>query len=155
MNAPAAFRVSIWGPFTTNASVLFVQEDSQTGSGPTVKEITEGSGRLHTELFGWPMLEDAFAGVTDSEARAKLQRSLNESLAVQLTPRERSLDALRAIVDEAEALLETGYVEWSASQAGPTDEEERRLNPLLALTTHLKWLIAVFEGTPGISVSIR
>ena len=102
------------------------------------------------------MLEDAFGGVINKLDRERLTRLLLETMAPDVHPRSRPIASLRAFVDDATRVLASGGVDWSGSQ-NPLSEndEELRLNALLALVNHLSWLIAVFEDQPNVSVSIR
>ena len=102
------------------------------------------------------MVEDAFGGVTEEIDRETLKKTLLETMAIDVHPAERSIDALRNFVDEANRIIEKGQVEWNGSQDPLSDEaEEARVNSLLALVNHLSWLVDVFSDQPGVSVSVR
>ena len=131
--------------------------DSEPSAVSEWKEWTDDSSDLLKEVFSWRMLEDAFGGIIDPTARARLTTLLSDTLAPDRHPRDRSVASLRTFIDAANRVLETGGVDWSGSQnqLSDDDEEALRLNALLALVNHLSWLIAVFDDQPNVSVSIR
>ena len=158
----STFKLSVWTPFVPQTALRTspaVATPDSTPPAPTDwKEWTEDSSDLLQEVFSWRMLEDAFGGILDPIARARLTALLSEPLAPDRPPRDRSVAPLREFIDAANRLLESGGVDWSDSQnqLSEDDEEEAlRLNALLAFVNHLSWLIAVFDDQPNVSVSIR
>ena len=122
---------------------------------PAREYLGKGSG-LQKEVFSWRMVEDAFGGVTDVDARADLEAKLLQAFSIDAPPEQRGVLALRTFIDRASTVLEAGSVEWSGSQSA-SDElgGEVRLNPLLALVAHLSWVADVFDEQPSVSVTVR
>ena len=60
-------------------------------------------------------------------------------------------------VAEAQDVIDSGAAGFAPSQDPASDGEDApdRINALLALTLHLKWLSRCFANRPGVSVSIR
>ena len=157
MSDSSKFQLSVWAPFVPQtalvvSSALSPLSPEQAG----VSELTDEASNLHKEVFRWRMVEDAFGGVTEEIDRKNLKKALLETMAIDVHPAERSINALRNFVDEANRIIEKGQVEWNGSQDPLSDEaEEARVNSLLALVNHLSWLVDVFSDQPGVSVSVR
>ncbi|MDP8994749.1 MAG: hypothetical protein M3N07_07200 [Pseudomonadota bacterium] len=155
MAESSKFKISVWREFVPPSAILMRGDGSATGD-PSIaarEYLGRGSG-LQKEVFSWRMVEDAFGGVTDVDARADLEAKLLQAFSIDAPPELRGVLALRAFIDRAREVLEAGDVEWSGSQSA-SDElgGEVRLNPLLALVTHLSWIADVFEEQPGVSLS--
>lgn len=120
-----------------------------------IRELRSLGHGLHQEVFSWRMMEDAFGGITVDEDRLRLSSLLLDGLSVSKDPNSRGIIKLREFLADAQAVVADGKVEWSGSQSSINDDEERRLNPLLALINHLDWLANVFDEHPGISVTVR
>ena len=124
-------------------------------------QLLDSESGLQEEIYSWRLREDAFAGITDDATRMELRDLLVGKLADSKPPGERRLTVLKDFVKAAEAAIDSGVAASSPSGSqsdGDPDAGDRsqiELNPLLALTTHLKWLIACFGNRPGISVSVR
>lgn len=154
----AKFKLSLWRPFEPGTALIVAASDTATEEAPsTFRELSPEIAGIQREVFGWRMLEDAFGGVVDEAERNKLKAALFDALDMGVDPKKRSISALRSFVEEATRVLGAGTVEWTGSQSAVPDEEEeeRRLNPLLALVNYLTWLIDVFDEQPNISVTIR
>lgn len=146
-------KVSVWRPFVPSSPLLMNAPGTDL---PTVRQLTDDTGGLQQEVFTWRMLEDPFGGIADANDRAQLKETLLTAMALDVPPQERSVQSLKNFIARATAVLDAGGVEWTGSQSSLTDtDEERNLNPLLALVNHLSWLVDVFDGQPNISVSVR
>ena len=123
---------------------------------PAVRMVAKQSSGLHKEVFGWRMPEDLFAGIVDEGDRDKLKAALFDKMAIEIDPNERPIDSLQSFIDVANKILDANRVEWIGSR-NPfgDDDEEKRLNPLLALVNHLSWLIGMFKDMPNTSISVR
>ena len=142
--ADVQFRLSIWRDYNPPHPV--VSCDEQAGLGVVTSEP-----RLQAEVYTWALRHDQFAGISDSTTRSRL-RELFDDLAVSRPSAQRSLAVLGDFVATAEKALDGGetVVVQSASGDGTV-----RINPLLSLVLHLKWVVRCFKDRPGISVSIR
>jgi len=103
------------------------------------------------------MREYPFGGVSDNDTRMKLRGLLIDRFEASQPPAKRRVDALAEFLTEAQHVINAGQAEWTVSEHAPDDDDDApyRLNPLLALTLHLKWLSSIFSNQPGVSVSIR
>ena len=152
MNESSNFTISVWSAFAPETDLAM-----DTGSDESaVRVVSKQSSGLHKEVFGWRMPEDLFAGIADENDRDKLKAALFDKMAIEIDPNERSIDSLKSFVDVANNILDANRVEWIGSR-NPfgDDDEESRLNPLLALVNHLSWLIDMFKDMPNISISVR
>lgn len=158
---PSTFKLSVWTPFVPQTALRTSPAVATPDSEPPVvtdwNEWTEDSSDLLQEVFSWRMLEDAFGGILDGAARARMTELLSDTLAPDRHPRERSVASLQPVLEDASRLIESDGVAWSDSQNQLSDDEKRalRLNALLAFVNHISWLIAVFQDQPNVSVSIR
>ena len=152
MSESSIFKISVWSTFAPETDLAM-----DTGSDePAVHMVTKQSSGLHKEVFGWRMPEDLFAGITDENDRDKLKAALFDKMAIEIDPNERSIESLKSFINVANKILDANGVEWIGSRnTFGDDEEERRLNPLLALVNHLSWLIGMFEDMPNTSISVR
>ena len=157
MSESIEVKVSVWRTFSPRLRLIMsadVMDEELSQS--TIQELTEESSRLQEEVFSWQILEDPFSGIADQVKRENLKKSFFEKMDINIPPSERSVATLKSFIKEANVMLESGGVEWSGSKSLPVDDDkERHLNSLLALVSHLSWLINVFEGQPNISVSVR
>lgn len=125
------------------------------------RQLLDSESGLQEEVYSWRLREDAFAGIADEATRTELRDFLVGRLDDSKPPGERRLTVLKDFVKAAEAAIDSGAAASSpsGSQAGEDpddgDRSQVELNTLLALTMHLKWLIACFGNRPGISVSVR
>ncbi len=123
--------------------------------------VLDSDSGLQEQVYSWRMREDAFAGIPDEETRKGLHDRLLSALDDSKSPADRRLGVLEGFVQEAESLIKAGKVSWSPSQsrsdedADHEDGSQVQINSLLALTTHLKWILACFGDRPGISVLVR
>ncbi len=152
MSESSSFKISVWSAFAPQTDLAV-----DTGSDdPAVRMVAKQSSGLHKEVFGWRMPEDLFAGIADESDRDKLNAALFDKMAIEIDPNERSIDSLKSFIDVANEILDANRVEWIGSQIRfGDDDEERRLNPLLALVNHLQWLIGMFKDMPNTSISVR
>lgn len=124
------------------------------------KVLGSDSG-LQEQVYSWRMREDPFAGIPDEEARKDLHDRLVSALERSKPPADRHLGVLKDFVHAAEDLIEAGKVSWSPNQSRSDEDADHEdgsqvpINSLLALTTHLKWILACFGDRPGISVLVR
>ena len=93
----------------------------------------------------------------DEDVRQGLREKLIDRLNVSLPPSERGIGVLNEFIKSAETAHASGKTEWTTSQSSLDDDEETadKINSLLAVTLHLKWLSDCFADRPGISVSVR
>lgn len=138
------FRLSIWRDYEPPHPVVLC--DEQTGLGTVTSEP-----RLQAEVYTWALRHDQFAGISNSATRCRL-RELLDDLAVSRSPAQRSLAVLGDFVATAEKALED---DEAVAVLACTGDTAVRINPLLSLVLHLKWVIRCFKDRPGISVSIR
>ena len=122
-------------------------------------QLLDSKSGLQEEVYSWQLREDAFAGVSDDATRTDLRDRLLGRLAYSKPPAERRLSVLEEFVKAAEASIASGSATFAPSGSRPDDDSADKIqieaNPLLALTTHLKWILACFRNRPGISVSVR
>lgn len=122
-------------------------------------QLLDSKSGLQEEVYSWQLREDAFAGVSDDATRTDLRDRLLGRLAYSRPPAERRLSVLEEFVKAAEASIASGSATFAPSGSRPDDDSADKIqieaNPLLALTTHLKWILACFRNRPGISVSVR
>ena len=157
MSESSKLKVSVWNAFVPENALIMaaVDESAEAGAPSSMKELAAENSGLHKEVYGWRMVEDPFGGVLDSDRREELKALLLDALSIDIQPSQRSIFSLRAFVDRAQAVMASDRVEWSDSQSAAIDDEEHRLNSLLAFTNHLSWLIDVFEEQPGVSITVR
>ncbi len=118
----------------------------------------EDSG-LYEEIYRWHLREDILAGITEEGVRSEVDDVLKRLDAAK-PPSARQLDVLRDFINLARTRLNEGAVDpvlWNEPNADPREEgtDAVEVNSLLSLTLHLEWIVACFEGRPGISVSVR
>lgn len=154
MAEAAKLKVAIWKSFVPETALILASSASESDIGPSVRELSSDSAGLHREVYAWRMSEDPLGGVVEADDRDELTSLLRDALGMQVQPNERSISNLRAFLARAGKVLDGG-VEWSGSQSAASEDEEHRLNALLALSNHLEWLAAVFDEQPSISVTVR
>lgn len=146
-----SLTLSIWRDFMPTRPLAL--PDDEGG------QLLDSESGLQEEVYSWQLREDAFAGVSDNATRMDLRDRLLGRLADFKPPSERRLSVLEEFVKAAEASIDSGGATFAPSGSRPTDDSDDKiqveLNPLLALTTHLKWILACFGNRPGISVSVR
>ena len=124
-------------------------------------QFLDSESGLQEEVYSWRPREDIFAGVSDDAIRMDLHSRLVEKLDVSKPPGERRMAVLEDFVNAAEAAIDSGAAacapSLSESDEDSDDDKQSRIyiNPLLALTMHLRWLLACFGNRPRISVSVR
>lgn len=143
--------LSIWRDFAPRRTLaLRVDEHAQ---------LLDAESELQQEVYRWRLREDAFAGIADDQTRLALHDRLVRALDSAKPPNERRLEVVADFVGVAEAAMATQSVSWTPvhglSSELSDDEVPIEFNALLALTVHLKWLLACFGHQPGMSVSIR
>jgi hypothetical protein len=151
-------KVSVWCPFVPGTSLIIAAPDTfpDKTQPPLAQELNGDSSGLQKEVFGWRMFEDPFGGIVSEVDREKLRAMLLEGLNINIAPKKRSVTVLRTFLDEANRILREESAEWTGSQSPPNDDdEERRVNPLLALVTHMSWLAEVYEEHPNASITVR
>lgn len=143
-------RISVWRDFNPKRTVVG-QDSSNQGQGLMIPD------NLQEEVYSWQTLEDPFGGVADVTVRNQLRSHLFDRLAPSQPPAERRLTVLDEFITSAEKALAAGHAEWTTSQASATEDDELadKVDSLLALTLHLRWLSRCFADRPGISVSVR
>ena len=143
-------RLSIWRNFAPKRSIL---TQGPQNPGPQVLD----SDNLQEEIYTWQTAEALFDGITDEDVRQDLRGKLIDRLNVSLPPSERRIGVLNEFIKSAETAHASGKSEWTTSQSSLNDDEETadKINSLLAVTLHLKWLSDCFADRPGISVSVR
>lgn len=146
-------RISVWAVHVTDARLLMAATDDPAGT--TVRQLPPAESGLHREVYAWQTDEDVLGGVADVTHREALSEALFSALRPDRQPQERGIEVLAIFVRLAREVLAAGATEWSSSTSTLDDDGVRRLNPLLALTSHLEWLVSVHEGQPGISVTAR
>ncbi|MCY3839720.1 MAG: hypothetical protein OXH09_13885 [Gammaproteobacteria bacterium] len=120
-------------------------------------QLLDAESGLLEEVYTWRLREDAFAGIADDQTRLDLHDRLVRALDVAKPPDERRLGVLADFVSAAEAAVTAQSVSWTPIHGLSSDDQSTPIefNALLALTVHLKWLLACFGNRPGMSVSIR
>lgn len=150
VEASVSLKLSIWRDFAPSRRI-----GAWDGEG-SHRQLPDSDFNLQEEVYSWHLREDFFAGISDGEARRRLEdrRGL---LDPSHPPSARRLEVLDGFVSEAEDILESGAAGLSPILNPTVDDEDspRTINALLALTLHLKWLSRCFANRPGISVSIR
>ncbi|MCZ0941976.1 MAG: hypothetical protein OXJ53_02840 [Gammaproteobacteria bacterium] len=143
---PNTHRVlSIWRRFTPSRRLLSADE---------AQRLDQASD-LHEEVYSWQVREPVLDGIADDQDRERLDAILAQ-FDVNRRPNERDLAVLQEFVALAEQVIESGGSGSIAGQSSSDAEEEvPEIDALLALTLHLKWLVACFANRPGISVSVR
>ncbi len=152
MSETNKLRISVWLAYDGDAPLMMVTKSNEDS---IVKELPSAGSGLHREIYSWQTNEDVLGGVADPKCREALNEALFNALRPDNAPNERGIDALARFVALARETLADGVTEWSASSSSSDDDGARRLNPLLALITHLEWLASVYDGQPGISVTAR
>lgn len=139
-------KVSIWKSHMPKR--LLVAWDSQSNV---------DLDNLQEEIYSWQTPEDLFNGVTEQSIRKNLRGKLMNQLDASLPPSKRGIEVLNDFILEAEKAIEAEQVEWVISQSRSDGDEDAadKINSLLAVTIHLKWLSKCFASCPGISVSVR
>lgn len=148
MGESSKIKVAIWREFSPTATLVRHSEAT------THEVLGQGAG-LHEEIYVWRMGEDPFGGIVDPDVRDSLKTKLTDNLSVSVPPASRTIDTLRAFVDEASRILAEGGVEWSGSQSSTDEDDQRQVNALLALVNHLSWLVEVFDEQPSVSVTVQ
>ena len=148
------FTLTIWRDFVPPRPLAI----NTQGDG---RQVFDSNSGLQEQVYSWQLREDALAGVADDQSRKELHEHLVGRLADSNPPSERRLDVLRDFIDVAERVMSAGDVSCVQSESrfdeNAENEEHNRVevNSLLALTIHLKWVVACFGDRPGISVSVR
>ena len=157
MGDSSKLKVSVWSAFVPDRTLaMFVtdkgrRQDARTG----MRDVHYEASGLHKEVYAWRLIEDPFGGVVDAGRREALRSRLQDAFDMGVPREGRSIASLLAFVNEARIMLDAGDAEWSGSESAGQDDEERRLNPLLAFANHLSWLAAVFDEQPNVSVTVR
>ena len=145
--------LSIWRDFVPPRLLALTGEEG--------RQLLDSESGLQEEVYSWRPREDVFAGISDDATRMDLHDRLVGRLDVSKPPGERRMAVLEDFVRAAEAAIDSGAATCAPSESGSDedfDDDERSridINPLLALTMHLRWLLDCFENRPGISVSVR
>ena len=144
--------LSIWRDFVPPRLLALPGEEG--------RQLLDSESGLQEEVYSWRPREDVFAGISDDATRMDLHDRLVGRLDVSKPPGERRIVVLEDFVRTAEAAIDAGDATFAPSESESDedpDDEGRQVdtNPLLALTMHLRWLLACFGGRPGISVSVR
>ena len=148
------FTLTIWRDFVPSRPLAITTDEDG-------RQIYGSDSELQEQVYSWPLREDAFAGISDYEIRTDLHARLLHRLADSNPPSERRLEVLKDFIEASEQVIGAGGVSCVQSESRleeNSDNEERlrlEVNSLLALTIHLKWLVACFGDRPGISVSVR
>ena len=146
-----SLTLSIWRDFMPTRPLALPDDEGW--------QLLDSESGLQEEVYSWQLREDAFAGVSDYTDRMDLRDRLLGRLANSKPPNERRLSVLEEFVEAAEASIASGSATFapsgSRSNDDADDESQVELNPLLALTMHLKWVLACFGNRPGVSVSVR
>ena len=146
--------LSIWRDFVPSRPTAFIADEES-------RQVFDADSILQKEVYSWRLREDVFAGILDDETRRCLHKRLVEQLSDSKDPSERRLEVLRGFVDASQKAIVAGQVRPVPSESrinGEFEAEELdqiEVNSLLALTIHLKWIIACFDKRPGISVLVR
>ena len=149
----AKLTLSIWRDFVP-ARPLALPDDEG-------RQLLDSESGLQEEVYSWRLREDVFAVISDDATRMGLRERLVGRLNDSKPPAERRLAVLEDFVQAAEAAIDSGAAACALGESGsdedPGDDERSQveINPLLALTMHLRWLLACFGHRPGISVSVR
>jgi len=135
----------------------FIPNRKLLGSDENGLPIALDPDNLQEEVYSWKILEPPFDCISDDDVRRKLQEILVHRLCTPHPPGTRSIEALREFVSVAETAMDDGRAEWISTHSSSADDEVEadKVNPLLALTLHLKWLLDCFADRPGISVAVR
>lgn len=150
VEASARLRLSIWRDFAPSRRL-----GAWDGEGKP-HQVPDPGFNLQEEVYSWQLREDFLAGISDDEARRRLEARL-QLLNPLHPPSERRLDVLEAFVSEAEDVLASDAAGPSPilNPSGDDEGAPGTIDSLLALTLHLKWLSRCFADRPGVSVSIR
>lgn len=152
MSEASNLKLSFWRPFVPDTALMGLSSEEAS----VQLHAAAVSSGMHKEVYGWRMQDDALGGIANAEERERLRASLFDALAVNVHPSDRSLNKLRTFIDEAEKILREGAASWSDSQSQSIEEDETtRINALLALVCHLRWLVEVFDEKPDVSVTVR
>ncbi len=151
-NESSPLRLSIWRNFVPKRPILNQDSHSQN---PQI--WASGSVNLQEEIYAWYTQESPFDGIVDDVTRENLREKLFGKLDASLPPSERGIAVLKEFIEVAETALTDEKAEWTISQNASDDDEKftDKVNGLLAVTQHLKWLVDCFSDRPGISVSVR
>ncbi len=148
------FTLSIWRDFVPSRPIAFVTDEE-------ARQVFDADSILQEKIYSWRAREDVFAGILDDETRRGLHERLVEQLSDSKDPSERRLEVLQGFVDASQKAIVAGQVRPVPSKSRTSGEFETEeldqieVNSLLALTIHLKWIIACFDKRPGISVLVR
>jgi hypothetical protein len=147
-------KLSVWRDFVPSKALVLRHS---AGGAERDHHVLSADSNLQQEVYSWQMREDPFSGISDVGTRLRLRELLLERFDAARPPRDRRITAMREFLEEAAKVLDSNEAEWTISQDPPMEDEESpyRLNPLLALTLHLEWLLNAFAEQPGVSVSIR
>ena len=148
------FTLIIWRDFIQQRPLsISTREDG--------RQFFDSDSELQEQVYLWPIREDAFAGVFDDESRKDLHDRLVNRLADSNPPSERRLEVLLDFIQASEKVMDAGKVRCVQGESRLDENSENELhdrvevNSLLALTIHLKWIVACFGDRPGISFSVR
>ena len=143
--------ISIWRDFVPARPLTLPDEDGN--------QLLNSESGLQEEVYHWRQREDVFAGIIDDAMRMDLHDRFVGSLNDSKPPDERRLSVLADFISAAEAAIESGAVVHvqaeGSSDSGTEDLDPVRINALLSLIVHLKWILTCFRNRPGISVSVR
>ena len=154
MREATNLKISVWAEHDGDARLMMTTSGA-VDKEPTVKALPRRGSGLHREVYSWQTNEDVLGGVKDMALREKLRIALFTALHPDKAPGERGIDVLASFVALARETIADGGTEWSESASSFDEDEARRINPLLALVTHLEWIASVHKDQPGISVTAR
>ena len=151
VEADTHLKLSIWRNAPPGRTLVLRE------SGSDSHRVLGSDSELLEEVYSWHLREDPFAGISDECVRDRLRELLVQRLDASHAPAERSLSVLDDFVVEAIRAIDDRVAGKSPIQNPPVhdDGESHKINTLLALARHLKWLSRCFANRPGISVSIR
>ena len=149
----AKLTLTIWREFVPSRPLTLPDDEGS--------RLLDSESGLQEEVYHWRLREDVFAGITDDAVRSDLHERFVGRLSDVKGPSDRRLDVLAEFISAAETAIESGVVlpaPVESSSDLDTDAEDSNpvnISALLALTIHLKWILACFSNRPGISVSVR
>jgi hypothetical protein len=151
MDNQTKLRVTVWQPYFAGCMLAFQRE------GASEFDLLSGDFELQREVFTWPLQEDVWAGLVDSDLRAALQQRFANDFQATRPPGERGMDTLEKFVGDLGNALQLGKSEWSVAESGAAEFSSTSLmiNSLSAFHKQLNWMLDMFRDLPGASVSIR
>ncbi len=146
-------RLDVWRPVRPSRRLAYAE---QVNDGPSVSVLQEDC--LHEQAYSWTPKGDIWMALADTDKAEQIKEALRTDFSDSLPPEKRGFAEMKALVRKIkDYLAEENNRQWQSWEQPINDDQDNlyRMQPLLALYHHLKWLCEVFQDIPGASVTVR